>query len=89
MAPESSEPEHRISVVGIYQGQEVRSVDPIIPADEILRRELGTQEAYLQAERAERAFDESLRRAHMHSPPPGLTVDIGDYDLHTIGGSSR
>ena len=89
MIQHSSEPEHTISVVGIYQGHEVHSVDPIVDPEEERRKALGTQESYLQSRRAEMAFDESLRRARMHTLPRGVTADIGDYDIHTIGGSSR
>lgn len=81
--------EHRIWHSRGPNGETLSHVDLVPDAEEVLRKELGGDPFDEVAKRAQRDIDKAMKAARMYAPPPGLTVDIGDYDMHTIGGSSR
>ena len=84
----SGEPEHRISVVGLYQGQLVHSVDPVPDPESELRRELGQDQDILSDKNTRRAaieVEKTLRAAMMTAPVSGLPVryhiDLSDDSI--------
>ena len=80
--------EHTIRRSKGPNGQMISHVEPVIDPLETLRIQLGTQAAYLQAERAEMAFDNALRISRMHDAIPGVTVTGIDLSDPSIGKTS-
>ena len=81
--------EHIITRTKGPDGSIISHVQPEPDLEAELRDELGRDPFGKVAKRAQVDIDKAMKAALMYAPVRGVTVDIGDYDMHTIGSSSR